>query len=309
MNLTDNYGRLLDIEYFEDFVKAGDPNAKKKADREDVYDRYCILSVDTVIDRDRYDEVLSISVYRSNPNIKKTSAGSFSPETVYSYTVSKWWVDEEKKCTYFKVDKSYIGEELGGFMIGTSVSIQTKDYASQIFRVASVTDNNNGTFNITGTYVSHEDYAEIVEKLANHYLTVASLNGLPIISNNGSILNPDADDEEDYTESKKTEIDKEYDKMMGILLAPDKFSVDGFIDDSKLIDGNYTGDLYLNWNLVNSATGYQIKVKNSTNKVVFNGTVRDPLSEALENAEAQYNEALADYEAAKEAYDNRFKYL
>jgi hypothetical protein len=299
MNLTDNYGRLVNVEYVEDLIRPGNPDAYEDEDKEDIYDKYCVLTVDTVIDNERYDEILNISVYRSNPNIKKTSAGAFSPETIYSYTISKWWVDEEKGYTYFKIDKKYIGEEVGGFMIGTTVSIQTKDYASQIFRIATVTDNNNGTFNITATYVSHEEYAEIAEKLANHYLTVAELNGLPIISNNGSILNPDADDEEDYSDARMEQINSEYDKMMGILKAPDKFDVTGYIDDTRPVNGVYMGDLFLNWELVDNASGYQIKVKNSSNKVVYNATVDDPVGSANSRLES----ATSDYNAAKAALD------
>jgi hypothetical protein len=293
MNLTDNYGRLIDA-YQEVVQKVVETEDGEEETVEEETDSY-ILVVDVVVEADRVDETTSITVYRANPNITKATAASFSPDTVYSYDVTSWTIDEEAGTTTLKIPREQVGKDDGGFMIGSVVSIQTKDYASQIYRVAIITDKGNGAYDVTGTFVSREEYIEIAESLATHYARIAQLNGLPVISNNTSIYNPDFEDEVDYSQSREEAINKEYDEMMGILLAPDDLAADGFIDDSNLVEGVYMGTIDLSWTVVDNASAYRIKIKNSSNQVIYDFTVDDIVAtgeyEAQQQASAQKSRA------------------
>ena len=248
INLTVNYARLVDIH---------GPDA----------DDYLSFTVDTVLDLERADidgEII-IQVYRSNPNKSLGGAGQPTPETIFQLVSDKWVIGVEE--TIFYVHKKYVGPDFSGFYIGSVVSISLKDNSTQIYRLSTIRDEGNGVYTVVGTYVSREQYEELATPLQNHYKSIAKLKSSPLISNDPVLY---ASNSENYNKDYQDMSDDEYDKMMGILPAPDNLAVKESFDSPET---GYLGRLTLTWDAVEHASAYKIIVKNSANQVFIDITV------------------------------------
>lgn len=247
MNLVENYARLISVE---------GPDT----------DGYLAFTVDAVLDLSRaeVDEQVNLHVYRNNPNQTLGEAGQQAPETVFQLVSSKWSIGATE--TIFYVHKRYVGPELGGFHIGSVVSISLKDNSTQIYRLSTIRDEGNGTYTIVGTYVSREQYEEISTPLQNHYRTLARTKSLPLLSNSPVLYSSS----EDYNKDYKDMADDEYDEMMGILPAPGNLAVEESFDGPEV---GYLGRLTLTWDAVPHASAYKIIVKNSANQIFIDAIV------------------------------------
>lgn len=243
MNLTENYGRLLSVE-----IDETDNN-------------YLIFTVDFIIDSERsiVNDEITFHVYRNNPNASLGQAGEPAPETIYQLVSSKWSVGATETMLY--VHKKYVGPELGGFIIGSVVSIELKDKSTQIYRLSTIRDEGNGVYSVVGTYISREQYEESATPLQAHYISVAKMKSLPLVSNSPVVYA--ASDEDTSSKKYQDMADDEYDEMMGILPAPENLAVKESFESPET---GYLGKLTLTWDAVAHASAYKIVVKNSANQ-------------------------------------------
>lgn len=254
MNLTENYARLTAV---------GEPDSQGLVP----------FTVDSVVDLSRSDTdesgVVTLYVYRIDPNYSFGDSGEKTPDIISELETTKWEVVDGE--TVFWVKKSTIGPDLTGFHLGSVVSIALKDNSTQIYRLASITDQGNGSYQVVGYLVSREKYEAMQSPSQAHYQTIALANDVPLISDSPMLYASAVSASGiNYDKEYQDMADDKYDEMMGILPPPENLAVAESFDTE--LEG-YLGKLTITWDEVEHASKYKILVKNSSNQEIFQAYV------------------------------------